>query len=460
MRTRDADRPESHDASPLPAIDLGVESRPLRQRPWIKIALVLVVAAVFVGWGARWLLHDRYRVSTDDATIDSNQVMIMSRLSERVAKVLVDVNQPVRRGQTLVVLDDANVRARLAIARENLRALSSSARAARRAADLERETQSAQVRTQASRVDAARRGTALSSVQARASSSAVSVAEAQLAQARAGVRIADAALPAAADALRKALADQRRTADLSRQGYVSESALEGASAAVSQARSAYDAARGQSEAARWNVRTAQTKVQKALADALVASSAAGASQAQIPIAEGGLAESAAPSRVLDKEALAEASAASAAALEGQVRLAQLDLEATRITSPVDGIVASRGVEAGQTVAPGQTLLFVAPADHVFITANYKETQVARIRAGQTVEIAVDACHGEIFMGRVIGLGPVAQGALSTMPTMTSPSNFVKVAQRIPVRISLPVKSGSCVFRPGMSVETSVIAGAR
>lgn len=444
----------AHDVS----LETGVV--PAKKRSWIKLGLALLVVGVVVGWGSRWLLHDRYRVTTDDATIDTDQVLVMSRLSERVAKVLVDTNQPVRRGQALLVLDDENVRARLTIAQNDLRALRASARAASRAADLERETQAAQIRTQSSRIDAARRGTALSSVQAQSAAAAVTVAQAQLQAARTAVRIADAAVPAAADAMRKAEADLRRLDELSRQGYVSASSLESGRASLSQARSAYDAARAQSEAARVNVLTAETKVGQARADARVASSATGASQAQIGIAEGGLAESAAPSRALDKEAQAAASLASAAGMEGQVRLAQLDLAATRIVSPVDGVVASRAVEPGQTVAPGQALLSIAPNRRIFVTANYKETQIGRIRAGMPVEISVDACRGETLMGRVIGLGPVAQGALSTMPTMSSPANFVKVAQRIPVRISLPTATPSCVFRPGMSVETSVVTGLR
>ena len=438
--------------------DTPLGAPPARKRSsLLRIALLVAALVAAVWFGGHWALYDRFRVTTDDAIIDTDQVMTMSRINERVASVLVDANQRVRRGQTLVLLDDADERARLALALENRRSLQASALAASRAADLEGELQHAQMRSGAGSVAAAEQASALTAAQAQAATQTVSVARAQVDAARADVRTADAAVPAAADALRKAQADRTRTEDLSREGYVSASAVESAANAVSQAQSAFDAARAQSEAARVKVRTAEAQLAQAQANADAAQSAVSASQAQVPVAQGKLEENSAPSRVLDKRAVADAALANAAATDAQLRIAQHDLEATRIISPIDGWVSARNVEPGQMVSPGQALITISPANRLFVTANYKETQLSRVRAGAPVEISVDACRGQTFKGTVIGLAPVAQSALSTLPTLTAPSNFVKVAQRVPVRISLPRDSGSCVFRPGMSVETSVLS---
>jgi membrane fusion protein (multidrug efflux system) len=434
----------------------GPERVPARTSiPWTRIALAAVAAVVVLYVGGHWLFYDRFRVTTDDAYVDTDQVMAMSRISERVTAVLVDANQAVHRGQPLVILDDTNARARLALARDTLRSLEASALAAARNADLEHELQSAQLHSGGSGVDAARRTADVADSQALAADRAVSVARAGVDSARSAVTVAEAAIPGARRALQQAENDRRRTEKLGRAGYVSASAVDAARTAVAQARSTYDAATANVGTARANVREAEAKLVQAEANANATRAASEAARAQVRIAEGKLEESAAPSRVGDKRALASAAFASASAAAAQVRLAQLDLDSTRIVAPVDGRVSARNVEAGQTVTPGQALITIAPAHRIFITANYKETQMAKIRLGSPVEITVDACRGQGFRGSVIGVNPVAQSALSTLPTLTAPTNFVKVPQRIPVRISLPAVK-TCVFRPGMSVETAVL----
>jgi len=291
----------------------------------------------------------------------------------------------------------------------------------------------------------------------RSAANAVSVAQAELASALTAVRIADTALPAAAAASSNADAELRRDGALAAQGYLSTSALDAARTAASHAHAAYEAASAKAEAARMDVQTARAKLAQAKTDASTAQATAGFVQAQIPVAQARVAEQAAPSRVPSKIALTEVSSAQVKSARAQVLLAKVDLEGTRIVTPIDGWIAVRNVEPGQTVVAGQALLTISPVGGVFVTANYKETQLDRIRAGLDVEIAVDACHGHTFVGKVVGLAPVAQSALSTLPTLTAPSNFVKVAQRVPVRISLPPAADGCVFRPGMSVETSVLA---
>jgi membrane fusion protein (multidrug efflux system) len=129
---------------------------------------------------------------------------------------------------------------------------------------------------------------------------------------------------------------------------------------------------------------------------------------------------------------------------------------SRILAPVDGWVSARNAEEGQSLTAGQAIVTISPANRIYVTANYKETQINRIRPGMPVDISIDACGGAKVRGTVIGFAPVAQNALSSLPTLSAPTNFVKVTQRVPVRISLPARAGSCVFRPGTAVETSVL----
>jgi membrane fusion protein (multidrug efflux system) len=427
-----------------------------RKTPWLRFVAAACAVLVAAYFGGHWLLIDRHRVYTDDAIIDTNQVFVTSKVSERVVRVAVEENQFVRRGQTLVVLDDANERAALQLAEQNLRSQRANANAAQDAAALENELQTAQVQEQTGAVEAARRTTALSQSQAAAAQHAVVVAQAQVGSARALLSAAQAAVPAAKDALRKAELDRDRNAGLAKEGYVSATVVDAAVAAVSQARGAYDAAVAQTENARAALRMAEAALAQQRANAVAATNGTSASAAQIPIAQAKTSEAAAPSRVANKQNAAYAAASQAAALGAQVRMAELALRDTRIVAPVDGWVSARNAEEGQTVVPGQSVITLSPANRIYVTANYKETQLNRIRPGMPVDISVDACGGEKVRGSVIGFAPVAQNALSTLPTLSAPTNFVKVTQRVPIRIALPKSAGACVFRPGTAVETAVI----
>jgi membrane fusion protein (multidrug efflux system) len=426
------------------------------RRNWMRngIALVVVLAALY--FAGHWLLYDRFRISTDDALIDTDQVLVTSKITERVDRVLVDENQPVRRGQLLALLDDANERAALAVAERNFASLQAAASAARQAATLEAELQSAQVREQRGGLQAAQLGVSLAQSQATAAGRSIAVAQAQLESAHSQVTSSDAAVPAAREAWTKSLADRTRNEDLARQGYVSTSALETAVAAVASTRAAYDQAVAQAAAARSAVRTAEANLVQQRATAAAATTGTTAAGAQVPIAAGKIDEMAAPARVPNKIAAADSAQSQADSMASQVEMARLNLASTHIVSPVGGWVAARNAQEGQTVAPGQVVVTVSPSDRIFVTANYKETQLARIKAGMPVDISVDACGGAKFRGTVIGFSPVALNALSTLPALSSPTNFVKVAQRVAVRVSLPRDGGSCVFRPGTAVETSVI----
>ena len=427
-----------------------------RRTPWLQIALAALAVGAAVYFGGHWFFYDRFRVYTDDAMIDTDPVFVTAKVSERVSRVLVDENQFVRRGQLMVVLDDANERAALDLARENLIALQRTTNEARHATSLESELEAAQVRENTGGVDAAVKSVSLAQSQADAAMRGIAVAQAQVTSARAQLVAAEAAVPGALEALHKAQMDRDRNTVLERQGYVAQSALDTAVAALSAAQSAYDAAVAQRTAARSAVDTALATLAQQRANVAAAQRGTTASAAQIPIAQAKISEVAAPSRIINKQDAADAAQSQADAMAAQVRLAQLALDATRITAPVDGWISARDAEEGETLTVGQQIITMSPAKRIYVTANYKETQIDRIHPGMPVEISVDACGGAKVRGTVIGFAPIAQNALSTLPTLTAPTNFVKVAQRVGVRVALPPNGGSCVFRPGTAVETAVV----
>jgi len=144
------------------------------------------------------------------------------------------------------------------------------------------------------------------------------------------------------------------------------------------------------------------------------------------------------------------------AKQAMLDLARINLGYTRVTAPIDGLVGERNVRAGQYVRPGTQLITVIPIDTVWVVANYKETQLARVRPGQRVDIAVDTFPGAIITGRVDSLAPASGSVFSLLPADNATGNFTKVVQRIPVKIVLePDNALKGQLRPGMSVITTI-----
>jgi len=253
--------------------------------------------------------------------------------------------------------------------------------------------------------------------------------------AQAQVEAAQAALPGAQQALNRARADYDRTKSLVASGDVPKSQLDAAKAAYAQAQSQFNATQDNVNVAQANLVAAQQKVGGAQA-------AVGAAQGGVQAAQGKLSQAQAPAQV--------------SAQQAAVQLSQQNLSNTNIYSPIDGYVGEKSVEIGQTVSPGMTLLTLIP-NRIFITANYKETQVGKMHPGQPVDIKVDAYKGVTFHGKVISINPASQNTYALVPAQNSTGNFVKVTQRIPVKISIDDADPSKYpMRPGMSVETAVL----
>lgn len=402
----------SHEVPP----DVPVGETPNRRnlRP-LMLILGAIVAIAIVIWGVRYFNYARAHQTTDDARVDANTVAVTSKIDERVNQILVDIDQPVKKGQLLVVLDSVSERAAVDQAKANLQ--------------LALENQSAGV-TQGSGGVVQARGQAQSAV------ANVPVAQAGVAAAQAQVQQAVAGLPAARQALAEAQANLNRTQSLVNTGDVPRAQLDTALAQYAQAQSQYRAAQQNVNVAIANLNAAQPKV--------------GAAQAGVAAAQGGV--QAAQGKLNQAQAPAQIATQRAA-----LAIAEQNLANTKIYAAIDGTVGEKSVEVGQTVSPGATLLTVIP-NQIYITGNFKETQVGAMRAGQPVDIHVDAYKGVTFHGKVDSINPAAQNVYALVPAQNATGNFVKVTQRIPVKIVFDGNTDFAKYpmRPGMSVETSVL----
>lgn len=383
-------------------------------RPIFLIA-GLIVAILIVIWGVRYFSYATAHQSTDDARVDANTVAVTSKISERVVQIPVDTNQPVKKGQLLVALDSATEQAALAQAQANLQLA---------------------LENQQSGVTQGSGGVSQAQANVQGAAAQVPVAQAGAAAAQAQVQQAQAALPGARQALANAQANLNRTQALVKTGDVAREQLDAAQAQYAQAQSQYAAAQQAVNVAQANFNAAQQKI--------------GAAQAQVAAAQGGV--TAAQGKLSQAQAPAQIAAQRAA-----VQIAQQNLSNTKIYSPIDGYVGEKSVEVGQTVSTGTTLLTLIP-NRVFITANFKETQVGSMRPGQEVDIKVDAYKGTTFHGTVDSINPASQNTYALVPAQNSTGNFVKVTQRIPVKIAFDNNTDFTKYpmRPGMSVEASVL----
>ncbi len=432
--------------------DAGRRPAPVR---WLIFVVAAVVVLALLVWLLRYFAYARVHQSTDDARIDASQVSVTSKITERVAGILVATNQPVRRGQLLIRLDDTDELARVSQAQAAVDAQRATAAAAQANVALTAQTQQAQSQQSLGGIQTARASIASAQQQAYAAQQQVPVSAAAVEVAVAQLGAAQSNIPGARQSLVRASADLRRTQSLVSTGDLPRAQLDAARAAAEQARSQFNSAVDQVSVARSNVYSAQQKVAAQQATANSTVQTIGVAQGSLTTAAGRLQESNAPDRIAATQAQANAALASVGNLNAQFQLAKNQLAATRITAPTDGYIGQKNVEIGQTVAPGSTLITIIPAHDIFITAFYKETQVGGMRPGQPVDIKIDAYKGASFHGHVLSINPASQNTYSIVPPQNASGNFIKVTQRIPVKISIDRPDPNLPLRPGMSVETSV-----
>jgi membrane fusion protein, multidrug efflux system len=451
---------EGRGTPPPPPIvdDRGDEIKPppssRKRPPLIAIVAGAIILIAILIWGVRFLAYATSHETTDDARVDADTVTITSKISERVSQILTDTNDPVHRGQVLILLDNQDERTKYAQAQALVNAQLAQANAANRNVALTAEQQKAQNTQGSGGVTAASAQITNAQALYQAQQRTVEAAQAAVAGALAQLRVAQAEVPSARAGLARSTADYQRYSSLARTGDASQQQLDAQRAGLAQAVSQYRAALDQVASAQTNVEQAQARETSAVASATAAQAGIGANQGQLVTAQGRLLESSAPSRVPAVAAQANAAQSQVKSAQAQERTAADQLSYTTIRSPINGFVGAKNIEVGATVSPGQALLELVP-HIIFITANYKETQLDNMKVGEDVDITVDAYKGTPFHGRVESLGPASQNTFSLIPAQNATGNFVKVTQRLPVRIAIVDPPADKPLRVGMSVETSV-----
>ena len=404
---------ESNPTAVQPAPDDTTELTPPKSRRKGIILVVLVILAL-VAAGLWW--RSTFYEDTDDAQINGHLLQISARIAGQVAKVDVDENQVVKAGVAIAELDPRDFH----VAVDNARAALASAEANAAAAQV------------AVPITTINTGSNLSSANADVTGAhaAVSQAEQQLQAAQARVAQAQANDT-------KAQSDLARYKPLVEKDVISKQQYDAAVAAADSAKAAMADAQASQQAASDAVRVARERERQ--------------SAAQLKYAQTG------PQQVAAQNARARQALAQVAQARAQLEQAQLNLSYTRITAPVAGIVTRKSVELNQNVSVGQNLMTLVSLEDLWVIANFKETQLRHMTAGQPVEIHVDAT-GKDYKGAVTQIGGATGSVLSLFPPENATGNYVKVVQRVPVRIDftdLKDEDSVHVLRPGLSVEPTV-----
>jgi membrane fusion protein (multidrug efflux system) len=410
---RETPEVESRALPPLPASERDLRWKQASRNPRFRLALIVGGIVLLVAGFFLWRYLGSYE-STDDAQIDGHLNAVSARVSGHVTKLLVNDNQYVDAGTPLVEIDPKDYE--IAVA---------SARAAYQ--DALATAESMQVNVPITTVNT---GSQLSSAQA------------QLEEMRAGVSVARQQLEAARAQLEQSIAndikaqnDVGRYKQLVDKQEISHQQYDQAVAAARSSAAGVAAARASVAAAEQQVVQAQAKREQMDANLRAAQTA--------------------PQQNAQMRARAQAAQAQAQQKKAELDQAILNLQYTRLVAPVNGIVSNRTVEVGQNVQVGQELMKIINLDDIWVTANFKESQLRLMRPGQRATISVDA-YGKKYNGHVESVAGASGALFSLLPPENATGNYVKVVQRIPVKITFdPGETKEHILRPGMSVEPKV-----
>lgn len=359
-----------------------------RKQLFQRLALGVAIAAAL--WAVWYFIFDAGRVSTDNAYVGANSAQVTAQVAGTVNEVRVAGTQMVRKGDILVILDDADARLEVA-----------SAQAALRQAQQRFAQQSASAGAAQARIGA--------------STASIDQAQAQLRSASANV-------------------EKARTELTRRQSIAGTGAVAGE-----------------------ELTTARAGLESAVAARDLAAAAVATAQANHASTSGDAAASAALVRGSTPDTAPDVVAARA-----RLDMALLDLARTVIRAPIDGVVTNRQIQVGQRIAAGAPTMILVPVATAFVDANFKESQFSRIRIGQPVELTSDFYGSEVvYHGRVAGIAGGTGAAFSLIPAQNATGNWVKVVQRLPVRIALdPRELREHPLRVGLTMEATIDTRAR
>src|ERR1700677_5125770 len=423
-----ATAPGTPTSTPSPSASLRERIRNLGPlaKGVIVAVLVLIVAAWYVFSG---------RVTTDDAQVDCHITAIAPQVPGYVVQLLINDNTPVKEGDLLVQIDPREYQAEVDQAKANLDFAEAQANSAKLQIGLTRATTT--------------NSTNGASAQKQSDAADYVMSQTQLEQsATANLQVAEANVAARRATNERAQSDLKRYTPLLSTDDVSKYQFDAVDAAASVAKSELVAAEQQLaaakqavEIARASAHSAAAKFQRSQSQLLLTK----AQEQQIPIAE-----------ATYKSALATSERAKAT-----LQQAELNLAYTHIIAPITGQVTQKSVDLGQYVSPGELLFTIGPLDQVYVTANFKETQLANVAPGQRVRIRVDTYRHQEFEGVVDSLAGAPGSRQALLPPQNATGNFIKVVQRIPVKILVkPNKNPNLVLRPGMNVEATIYTRSR
>ena len=376
----------------------------------IVVVVLLLIAGGFFYW------RSTYSEDTDDAQVNGHLIQISSRIAGQVIEIKVNENQQINKGDVIAQLDPRDYEVAVANAEAAVATAKANAIAAKVNVPITSINTGNTLRSAGADVTGAHAG--------------ILQAESQLAAAHAKV------MAAKADSV-KADADLERYKPLVAKDVISKQQ--------------FDAAVATAESAKASVADAQASEQAAGEQINVAKQRESQSKASYATAESG------PQQVEAQNARAQAAEAQVKEAQAQLDQAKLNLGYTKIVAPANGIVTRKSLEQDQNISAGQNLLTLVSLDDLWVTANFKETQLKHISPKQKVEIEVDAT-GHTYTGEVTQVGGATGSVLSLFPPENATGNYVKVVQRVPVRIDftdLAHEDSAHQLRPGLSVEPKV-----
>jgi membrane fusion protein (multidrug efflux system) len=397
------------------------------QQSRVRVAIG-VVFLLLLGAGV-WAWSTSGRESTDDAQVDAHLTQVAARVGGTVTKVAVDDNQLVEAGTLLVQLDPRDYQVAVDKAKAELADAEANALAAQSSVPITSTTAASNVTTARGGITQAQSGVAASEKEVEASKARLVTAQARLREAEANAT--------------KSARDVERLRGLLAKDEVSHQTFDAATATAEAQKATVDSVRSQVQEAEAGIRVSESKLAQSHASEEQA-------HAEMRTAQTGT------SQVTATKARASAAEAHAQQARATLAQAELNLEYTTIKAPVRGIVSRKGVNPGQVVQSGQPLLAIVQIDDVWVTANFKETQLKQMRPGQRAVVEVDAYGGREYKGKVDSIAGATGARFSLLPPENATGNFVKVVQRVPVKIVLdPGQDPEHLLRPGMSVTPVV-----
>jgi membrane fusion protein (multidrug efflux system) len=395
------------------------------RRSWL-IAGAVVVALVVAYFGWRYIFP---RESTDDAQVAGHVSPVAARVGGTIKAIHVVDNQVVKAGDVLVEIDPRDYELALAKAKADLAAAEARSRVARTGVPVTSTTAKSELRS-------AEAGSGNAEAALKAADREVDAGQAKVASAKAHLEEVMATAT-------KAQQDLDRLKPLAAKQEIPTQQLDAATAAATSAKATVNSAQAAVNEAEANLNVSEAHRDQA-------SGALTQAQAQAKAA------STAPQQIAVTEAQAAGADAEVLQAQAAVEMATLNLERATVRAPADGLVSRKSIELGQVIQPGQSLMSITTLNDVWIVANFKETQLDGMHPGQRAEIEVDAYGSQTFTGKVDSISAATGSTFSLLPPENATGNFVKVVQRVPVKILLEGPADpNAQLRPGMSVTATV-----